>query len=275
MSTKLLALLTMTVVINTRCYSSVEGILSIDECSCSKDTSYAGSDGDKNSQYAGSNLTKITQQMYTMQADEPFCIEDFIPNESEDNKQDRYYHEGLQLSTLTEEYMKKNSSEKIQKRILIEKSRRILGVYLNTNLLKEYGVSLGEEPEGDKEREGDRKTPVGEFYIAKKKKFTGYHNAFLLSYPSLESAERGLASGLINKRKYEAIEMALNQCKTPPQDTELGGDIEIHGGGGVKDGDWTWGCVGLEDRDIDELAAFVEMGCTGEGTYKTRVVVMP
>ena len=44
----------------------------------------------------------------------------------------------------------------------------------------------------------------------------------------------------------------------PPQETPLGGDIYIHGGGTGKD--WTLGCVALEDEDIRALYAVVKEG---------------
>jgi len=54
----------------------------------------------------------------------------------------------------------------------------------------------------------------------------------------------------------------------PPQETRLGGAVGIHGSGGygldgetVRIEDWTWGCVGLRDRDIDELFdSYAEVG---------------
>jgi len=283
MSTQLSALLTMTVLINTSCYNSRGEISPIDECSCSKDTleqafcSFSDDDigNDQKLATIDSKTIEVGEKMQTRQAVEPYCIEDLTLGDEQENKRESYYHEGWSLSSIVEEYKNKNFSERFQKKIIIEKSRRVLGVYGNGVLLKEYGVSLGEQPAGDKEREGDRKTPEGEFYIAEKKKFTVYHNAFLLSYPNLENAKRGLASGLINRREYEAIETAINQCKIPPQNTGLGGDIEFHGGGGIKEGDWTWGCAALEDREVDELASFVEVGCTKDGTYKTKVIIRP
>ncbi|NOT60708.1 MAG: L,D-transpeptidase, partial [Acidobacteria bacterium] len=44
---------------------------------------------------------------------------------------------------------------------------------------------------------------------------------------------------------------AIRAQTKPPQNTELGGDIFIHGSG--KQGDWTWGCVALDDTEIKEL----------------------
>jgi L,D-peptidoglycan transpeptidase YkuD (ErfK/YbiS/YcfS/YnhG family) len=37
----------------------------------------------------------------------------------------------------------------------------------------------------------------------------------------------------------------------PAQNTKLGGEIYIHGGGTYED--WTWGCVALENKEIKEI----------------------
>ena len=44
----------------------------------------------------------------------------------------------------------------------------------------------------------------------------------------------------------------------PPQKTALGGEIYIHSGG--TDGDWTEGCVALNDREMEELFELAEIG---------------
>jgi L,D-peptidoglycan transpeptidase YkuD (ErfK/YbiS/YcfS/YnhG family) len=44
----------------------------------------------------------------------------------------------------------------------------------------------------------------------------------------------------------------------PPQDTALGSEIYIHGGGVEKD--WTRGCVALEDSEMLELFETIPHG---------------
>jgi len=46
----------------------------------------------------------------------------------------------------------------------------------------------------------------------------------------------------------------------PPQNTKLGGEIYIHGGGAGTD--WTQGCVALADDDIKELFDSIPVGTT-------------
>jgi murein L,D-transpeptidase YafK len=111
---------------------------------------------------------------------------------------------------------------------------------------------------GDKVRQGDRRTPEGDFYIFTKNDKSAFYLSLGISYPNAAHAERGLRDGLINKLEYDTIITALNEKKAPPQNTKLGGDIYLHGNGAGRD--WTWGCVALEDSDIRELFNLVAVG---------------
>jgi murein L,D-transpeptidase YafK len=50
-------------------------------------------------------------------------------------------------------------------RIVVFKSKRQLELYSNGVVVRTYRVGLGLNPVSDKQREGDRATPEGEFYI--------------------------------------------------------------------------------------------------------------
>ena len=118
--------------------------------------------------------------------------------------------------------------------------------------------ALGLSPLGDKVREGDRRTPEGNFYIFTKNDKSSFYLSLGISYPNAAHAERGLRDGLISKSQYDTILAALGALKAPPQNTKLGGDIYIHGNGSGSD--WTWGCVALENADIRELFNLVGVG---------------
>ena len=49
--------------------------------------------------------------------------------------------------------------------IVVEKAKRILSIYDNGSLIKSYKISLGKNPVGHKQFEGDSKTPEGIYYI--------------------------------------------------------------------------------------------------------------
>lgn len=143
-------------------------------------------------------------------------------------------------------------------RIVVKKGERKLFLYSDDKLVRTYRIGLGLSPVGDKIRQGDRRTPEGDFYIFTKNDKSAFYLSLGISYPNAAHAERGLREGLITKAQYDAIKSALQAKKTPPQNTRLGGDIYIHGNGAGSD--WTWGCVALEDRDVRELFQAIPVG---------------
>jgi murein L,D-transpeptidase YafK len=143
-------------------------------------------------------------------------------------------------------------------RIVVRKAERKLLLYSNDRLVRTYHVGLGLSPVGDKERQGDHRTPEGDFYIFTKNAKSAFYLSLGVSYPNQDHAKRGMRDGLITQAQYNQIAAAIQQKKTPLQRTKLGGDIYIHGHGAQTD--WTWGCVALENEDIKELFEAVEVG---------------
>lgn len=143
-------------------------------------------------------------------------------------------------------------------RIVVKKSQRKLELFDGEKLIKTYKIALGFAPVGDKEKEGDGKTPEGEFYIFTKNEKSKFYLSFGVSYPNIEDAKRGLEIKLISKIEYAQIVEAVKNKKAPPQKTKLGGEIYIHGGG--NSADWTWGCVALENAEIKEIFDAISIG---------------
>ena len=136
--------------------------------------------------------------------------------------------------------------------ILVDKVAHILYVYQSGKAIRSYAAEFGPNWMAHKERNGDRATPEGNYHITKEKANgnTIYHKALLLDYPNAED------------RRNFAIK---KQKGILSRGTGIGNLIEIHGKGG-KGFDWTIGCVGLRDRDIDDLCRLV-----GTGTRVTIV----
>ena len=146
----------------------------------------------------------------------------------------------------------------VSPRIIVKKAEHKLFLYSGGKLVRTYRVGLGLSPVGDKVRQGDRRTPEGDFYIFTKNDKSAFYLSLGVNYPNATHAERGLRDGLITKAQYDAIMRALDAKKTPPQNTKLGGDIYIHGNGAGSD--WTWGCVALENDDVRELFNAIPIG---------------
>jgi murein L,D-transpeptidase YafK len=149
--------------------------------------------------------------------------------------------------------------------LVILKSQRKLLLINGRRLIKAYDIDLGRDPQGDKRRLGDCRTPEGEFYVCRLVNPSRYHRAFLLSYPNIEDAAKGYLSELISLADYVRIVEANIRKEVPPQYTKLGGLLEIHGSRqGV---DWTLGCAALHDNDMDELWHIVRT--------RTPVTILP
>jgi len=146
----------------------------------------------------------------------------------------------------------------VRPKIVVRKAQRQLLLFSDDKLVRTYNIGLGLSPSGDKVRQGDRRTPEGDFYIFTRNDKSAYYLSLGVSYPNATHAERGLRDGLITKAQYDAIIRALRAGKTPPQNTRLGGDIYIHGNGAQSD--WTWGCMALDNEDILELFKAVSVG---------------
>lgn len=130
-------------------------------------------------------------------------------------------------------------------KLVVYKSKRQLLAYSNGRLVKTYKISLGGQPMGDKEFEGDKKTPEGLYFINDKNPNSGYHKNLGVSYPNEED-----------------VAYARQHNKSP------GGEIKIHGlrnhtsflGKFHRWFDWTLGCMAVTNEEIDELYGAVKVG---------------
>lgn len=150
--------------------------------------------------------------------------------------------------------------------VVVEKRSHILSIYHSNQKLRSYHVEIGDNGLGDKEISGDHKTPEGIFYITEKSlldppdRFLGTR-WMRLSYPNIEDAERGFHEGIINRETYETILWAIHHGEIPPQDTALGGGVGIHGGTSPELGsNWTWGCIGLSNCDVNDFYDYIQVG---------------
>ncbi len=154
-------------------------------------------------------------------------------------------------------------------RIVVKKSERKLYLYEisggRERLRKTYQIALGNNPTGHKTKQGDGATPEGDYYITHRNAKSNYYLSLGVSYPNIHDADEGLKHKLITADQHKAVVNAINTGAKPPQNTKLGGDIFIHGGG--TGSDWTLGCVALANEDIRELFETVPV--------KTKVRIEP
>ena len=135
-------------------------------------------------------------------------------------------------------------------RIVIEKSARRMQLFQDGKPVRTYKIALGFSPDGDKNRQGDGRTPEGEFTIDRRNDSSAFHLSLGLDYPQPKHHARAAAGGY-----------------------SPGGDIFIHGQPNALSerfklgGDWTAGCIALTNAEMREVWAVTPIG--------TKVVIHP
>ena len=128
-------------------------------------------------------------------------------------------------------------------RIVIEKAARRMQLFQDGQAVRTYRIALGFTPAGDKLRQGDGKTPEGEFTVDRRNSESAFHLSVGLDYPLRDDVIR-----------------AANGGYSP------GGDIFIHGqpnavADGLKiKGDWSAGCIAVTNAEIREIWAVTPIG---------------
>lgn len=124
--------------------------------------------------------------------------------------------------------------------VVVNKADRRMMLLHHHHVLENYKIRLGFAPVGHKEIEGDGKTPEGIYLVDRRNPNSRFHLSLGISYPNERDRERAEEMG-----------------KSP------GGDIFIHGQKHPfkkdKD-DWTWGCIAVKNREIEDIYAMVADG---------------
>jgi murein L,D-transpeptidase YafK len=145
-----------------------------------------------------------------------------------------------------------SSHAKRADRIVVMKSKRTMTLESDGHVVKIYKVALGGQPIGAKDRQGDQKTPEGEYVVDMKNANSQFFMALHLSYPNADDRARARKLGV-----------------------SPGGDVEIHGlgkkygwiGARHRLSDWTDGCIAVTNEEIEEIFGMVPVG--------TRVEIQP
>jgi murein L,D-transpeptidase YafK len=130
-------------------------------------------------------------------------------------------------------------------------------------LVREFVIALGRSPDGHKEMQGDRRTPVGRYFIAEKHVSNRFHRFLGLNYPNAEDASRGYDNGAISARQWADLFVAEERGDAPSSSTLLGGRIGIHGYGWrpyIPVIDWTDGCIAISNEESEYLYQLLPVG---------------
>lgn len=123
-------------------------------------------------------------------------------------------------------------------KVLVEKGKRQLHLLKDNQPFRTFKIALGVDPLGDKEQEGDQKTPEGLYHLDQRNPQSDFFLSIRISYPN--STDRSEA-----KRKGR----------------DPGGQIMIHGQPNVpryssayySKEDWTNGCIAVSNSDMIDI----------------------
>jgi murein L,D-transpeptidase YafK len=130
--------------------------------------------------------------------------------------------------------------------IVVHKSKRRMELFRDGGMVASYKISLGLVPTGQKQREGDYRTPEGSYRLTRRNAQSDFFLAVQVSYP--EPAD---------------IAIARKHGWAP------GGSIMVHGLPNYMKysrarylaSDWTDGCIALSNEDMLDFWLL-----TGQGT---------
>ena len=135
--------------------------------------------------------------------------------------------------------------------IIIDKSDYELKVFDEEGWYATYPIVFGSKDLGDKMREGDKKTPDGQFKVILKKIHPKWSYELLLDYPTEESVQR------FNSRKQRGI---------LPKNAKIGSGIAIHATRPEEEWtvdnfyNWTDGCISVKYTEMKDLFSYIPVG---------------
>ena len=123
-------------------------------------------------------------------------------------------------------------------KVLVEKGKRQLHLLRNGKPFRTFNIALGLAPEGDKEQEGDQKTPEGYYMLDARNPDSDYFLSIHISYPN-----------------------ATDQSEARKKGVDPGSAIMIHGQPNKPSfsaayyarEDWTNGCIAVSNSDMIDI----------------------
>ncbi|MHB1688839.1 MAG: L,D-transpeptidase family protein [Ignavibacteriaceae bacterium] len=152
--------------------------------------------------------------------------------------------------------------------IVVLRHSYTLKLYNDTVLIKTYRANFGRNVNVPKTKSGDLATPVGEYKICEIDTNDKYYKFFKIDYPNIFDATEALRKGLISQKDFDQIKFDYYYGECPDPNSELGGNIGIHGIGRLDYlfkylpfvYNWTDGSIAISNENMDELYSVVKKG---------------
>jgi murein L,D-transpeptidase YafK len=131
--------------------------------------------------------------------------------------------------------------------VLVRKSERKLELINDGEVYREYKISLGDAPVGHKFREGDERTPEGDYILDWRNPNSSFHKSIHVSYPNARDRAFARAMGF-NPGGMIMIHGRPNWLTSPAVAREY------------DNKDWTNGCIAVKNHEMDEIWRLVRDG---------------
>jgi len=122
--------------------------------------------------------------------------------------------------------------------IVVEKSARKLHLMRGSRRLRSHDISLGDEPQGPKVREGDNRTPEGDYLLDWRNPDSAYFMSIHISYPNQRDLRQARRRG-VNPGDMIMIH-GLPNDSSPTLSDYLGED-------------WTNGCIAVSNQAMIDI----------------------
>lgn len=123
-------------------------------------------------------------------------------------------------------------------RIVVRKAERRLYLMNGERVLRSFRVALGLTPKGPKEREGDFRTPEGNYHVARRNPDSDFFLALQVSYPGPDDLRRAVRQG-VSPGGQIMIHGLPNRLKKP---------LDYY-----LTRDWTNGCIAVSNSDMVDI----------------------
>lgn len=126
----------------------------------------------------------------------------------------------------------------VAEKVVVEKEKRKLHLIKDDEIFQTYNIALGVAPVGDKQSEGDFRTPEGVYMLDTRNPGSDYFLSIHISYPNSKDRREARANGV-----------------------SPGGQIMIHGqpneptysAAYYRKQDWTNGCIAVSNSDMIDI----------------------
>jgi murein L,D-transpeptidase YafK len=126
----------------------------------------------------------------------------------------------------------------VAEKVVVEKEKRKLHLIRDDEIIRSFNIALGFVPVGDKEAEGDNRTPEGTYILDARNPDSDYFLSIHISYPNSGDRREARSKGVAP-----------------------GGQIMIHGqpneptysAAYYRKQDWTNGCIAVSNSDMIDI----------------------